>query len=81
MVFATPAMVMATVFVALPAQKRGVGFVFQRYAAFKHISVAKNVAFGLEIRRRPRAEVARRVDELLRLVGTPDELYDARTTS
>jgi sulfate/thiosulfate transport system ATP-binding protein len=52
----------------LPAQKRNVGFVFQHYAVFKHLTVAKNVAFGLEIRRRPKAEVARRVDELLKLV-------------
>ena len=52
----------------LPAQKRNVGFVFQHYAAFKHMSVAKNVAFGLEIRRRPKNEVRARVDELLRLV-------------
>jgi sulfate transport system ATP-binding protein len=40
----------------LPAQDRGVGFVFQHYAAFKHLSVARNVAFGLEIRKRPLAE-------------------------
>ena len=52
----------------LPAQKRNVGFVFQHYAAFKHMTVAKNVAFGLEIRKRPKAEVADRVDQLLRLV-------------
>ena len=52
----------------LPVQKRNVGFVFQHYAAFKHMSVARNVAFGLEIRKRPRAEVRRRVDELLELV-------------
>ena len=52
----------------LPAQKRNVGFVFQHYAAFKHMSVAKNVAFGLEIRKRPKTEVRDRVDELLRLV-------------
>jgi sulfate transport system ATP-binding protein len=52
----------------LPPQKRNVGFVFQHYAAFKHMSVAKNVAFGLEIRKRPKAEVAERVDELLKLV-------------
>jgi sulfate transport system ATP-binding protein len=42
--------------------------VFQHYAAFKHMSVARNVAFGLEIRKRPKAEVKRRVDELLELV-------------
>ncbi|HEY6931937.1 MAG TPA: sulfate ABC transporter ATP-binding protein [Marmoricola sp.] len=52
----------------LPPQKRNVGFVFQHYAAFKHLSVARNVAFGLEVRRRPRAEVQRRVAELLELV-------------
>jgi sulfate transport system ATP-binding protein len=52
----------------LPAQKRNVGFVFQHYAAFKHMSVAKNVAFGLEIRKRPKAEVKKRVEELLELV-------------
>jgi sulfate transport system ATP-binding protein len=52
----------------LPPQKRNVGFVFQHYAAFKHMSVAKNVAFGLEIRKRPKEEVNRRVQELLELV-------------
>jgi sulfate/thiosulfate transport system ATP-binding protein len=49
-------------------QERGVGFVFQHYAAFKHMTVAENVAFGLRIRHRPRAEVKRRVAELLDLV-------------
>jgi sulfate transport system ATP-binding protein len=52
----------------LAPQKRGVGFVFQHYAPFKHMTVWDNVAFGLKIRRRPRAEVRARVDELLRLV-------------
>ena len=52
----------------LPVQKRNVGFVFQHYAAFKHMSVAKNVAFGLEIRKRPKDEIRKRVDELLELV-------------
>jgi sulfate/thiosulfate transport system ATP-binding protein len=52
----------------LPPQKRNVGFVFQHYAVFKHMTVAKNVAFGLEIRKRPKPEVVRRVDELLQLV-------------
>jgi sulfate transport system ATP-binding protein len=52
----------------LPARKRNVGFVFQHYAVFRHMSVAKNVAFGLEIRRRPKAEIAKRVDDLLELV-------------
>jgi len=49
-------------------QARGVGFVFQHYAAFKHMTVRKNVAFGLEIRKRPKTEIAARVDELLHLV-------------
>ena len=52
----------------LPPQKRNVGFVFQHYGAYKHLNDAKNVAFGLEIRKRPKAEVQRRVDELLKLV-------------
>ena len=50
-------------------QKRGIGFVFQHYAAFAHMSVRENVAFGLRIRKRPRDEVRARVDELLALVG------------
>ena len=53
---------------ALPPQQRGIGFVFQHYAAFKHLTVRRNVAFGLEIRKRPRAEIGERVDELLALV-------------
>ena len=52
----------------LPPQRRGVGFVFQHYAAFKHMTVARNVAFGLEIRKRPKSEVRARVAELLELV-------------
>ncbi len=53
---------------ALAPQKRGVGFVFQHYAPFKHMTVWDNVAFGLSIRKRPKAEIANRVDELLELV-------------
>jgi sulfate transport system ATP-binding protein len=52
-----------------PARAREVGFVFQHYAAFKHMTVADNVAFGLTVRKRPKAEVAARVSELLELVG------------
>jgi sulfate transport system ATP-binding protein len=52
----------------LTPQRRNVGFVFQHYAAFKHLSVYRNVAFGLEIRRRPKGEIRRRVQELLELV-------------
>jgi sulfate/thiosulfate transport system ATP-binding protein len=51
-----------------PAQKRNVGFVFQHYAAFKHMTVLQNVGFGLTIRKWPKREVNERVHELLRLV-------------
>ncbi len=51
-----------------PARDRGVGFVFQHYAPFKHMTVYDNVAFGLTVRRRPKAEVHERVHELLSLV-------------
>jgi sulfate/thiosulfate transport system ATP-binding protein len=50
-------------------QDRGIGFVFQHYAAFAHMSVRDNVAFGLKIRKRPKADVRAKVDELLDLVG------------
>ncbi len=57
---------------AKPARERRAGFVFQHYALFRHMTVARNVAFGLEVRGRktrpPRAEIARRVEELLALV-------------
>lgn len=52
-----------------PPQDRGIGFVFQHYAAFKHMTVRDNVAFGLRIRKRPKAEIAAKVDELLGIVG------------
>jgi sulfate/thiosulfate transport system ATP-binding protein len=53
---------------AIAPQKRGVGFVFQHYAPFTHMTVWDNVAFGLAIRRRPKAEIAERVNRLLELV-------------
>lgn len=53
----------------LTPQERGVGFVFQHYALFRHMSVAENVEFGLRIRKVPAAERRRRRDELLELVG------------
>jgi sulfate/thiosulfate transport system ATP-binding protein len=52
-----------------PPQRRGIGFVFQHYAAFKHMKVRDNVAFGLKIRRRSREDIRARVDELLEVVG------------
>ena len=51
-----------------PSRSRGVGFVFQHYAAFKHMTVWENVAFGLKVRKRPRAEINERVHDLLSLV-------------
>ncbi|MFT4199512.1 sulfate/molybdate ABC transporter ATP-binding protein [Gordonia sp. (in: high G+C Gram-positive bacteria)] len=50
-------------------QKRDIGFVFQHYAAFKHLNVRDNIAFGLKIRKRPKAEIDKKVDELLEIVG------------
>jgi sulfate/thiosulfate transport system ATP-binding protein len=53
----------------VPPQRRGIGFVFQHYAAFKHMTVRDNVAFGLKIRKQPKHRVTARVDELLEVVG------------
>ena len=53
----------------VPPQKRGIGFVFQHYAAFKHLTVRDNVAFGLQIRKKPKAEIKDKVDNLLEVVG------------
>ena len=53
---------------ALAPQRRGVGFVFQHYAAFRHMTVYENVAFGLRVKKRPKAEIKERVGELLKLV-------------
>jgi sulfate/thiosulfate transport system ATP-binding protein len=64
---------------ALPVQRRGIGFVFQHYAAFKHMTVRENVAFGLRIRKRPKAEARAKVDELLGIVGLSG--YQARFPS
>ena len=54
---------------AVPPQRRGIGFVFQHYAAFKHMTVWDNVAFGLTVRKKPKAEIEERVNELLKIVG------------
>jgi sulfate transport system ATP-binding protein len=51
-----------------PARTRDVGFVFQHYAPFKHMTVHDNVAFGLSVRKRPKDEISARVNELLSLV-------------
>ncbi len=52
----------------IPIQERNVGFVFQHYALFKHMTVWDNVAFGLEVRKVPKEKIQSRVDELLKLV-------------
>jgi sulfate/thiosulfate transport system ATP-binding protein len=52
----------------IPVQKRNVGFCFQHYAAFKHMTVRDNVAFGLRIRKKSKQEISERVGELLQLV-------------
>jgi putative spermidine/putrescine transport system ATP-binding protein len=57
-----------TSIVALPAHRREMGIVFQSYALFPHLTVARNVAFGLEMRRMPAPAIASRVAEMLRLV-------------
>lgn len=49
-------------------QERNIGFVFQHYALFKHLTVRKNVAFGLELRKTPKAKIKNRVEQLLELV-------------
>lgn len=53
----------------VPPQQRGIGFVFQHYAAFKHLTVRENVAFGLRIRKKPKSEIKDKVDNLLEVVG------------
>ncbi|MGH2408607.1 MAG: ABC transporter ATP-binding protein, partial [Candidatus Limnocylindrales bacterium] len=53
--------------------RRNVGMVFQSYALFPNMSVADNVGFGLKVRKRPRAEIQKRVAELLELIHLPDK--------
>jgi sulfate transport system ATP-binding protein len=64
----------------LPARDRSVGFVFQHYALFRHMTVARNVAFGLAVRGAPRAAIEARVRALLALTGLAgkEDRYPAR---
>ncbi len=57
---------------ALPPAQRDFGIVFQSYALFQNLSVARNIAYGLENRRLPKAAIQQRVKELLELIGLPD---------
>jgi len=57
----------------LPPTERDFGIVFQSYALFPNLTVFKNVAYGLENRKTAKADIAARVDELLQLVGMPDQ--------
>lgn len=56
----------------IPGSKRGIGFVFQNYALFRYMTVADNIAFGLEVQKRDKAEIKSRVEELLELVSMQD---------
>jgi len=56
-------------------QKRNFGIVFQSYALFPHMTVAENVGFGLKMRKMPKSQIYKRVDELLKLVGLSDQKY------
>lgn len=53
----------------LPGSKRGIGFVFQNYALFRYMTVEDNIAFGLQVQKKSRAEIRERVDELLELIS------------
>ena len=53
----------------IPASKRGIGFVFQNYALFRHMTVYDNIAFGLKLQKVPRDEIRKRVTELLEITG------------
>ena len=56
----------------VPASERGIGFVFQNYALFRYMTVADNIAFGLEIQKRKKTEIKERVEELLELISMKD---------
>ncbi len=56
----------------LPGSKRGIGFVFQNYALFRYMTVADNIAFGLEVQKKSKSEIKSRVDELLELIAMKD---------
>lgn len=53
----------------LPGSKRGIGFVFQNYALFRYMTVAENIAFGLKVQKKSKAEIKNRVEELMELIS------------
>lgn len=57
---------------SLPGSKRGIGFVFQNYALFRYMTVADNIAFGLEVQKKSKHEIKERVEELLELISMQD---------
>lgn len=57
---------------SLPGSKRGIGFVFQNYALFRYMTVADNIAFGLEVQKKSKSEIKERVEELLELISMKD---------
>ncbi len=59
----------------LPPERRGFGMVFQNYALFPHLTVRSNVAFGLKMRKLPKAEIKQRVDDVLRLVRLTEHAH------
>lgn len=56
----------------LPGSKRGIGFVFQNYALFRYMTVEENIAFGLKVQKKGKAEIKERVEELLELISMKD---------
>ncbi|HEY88862.1 MAG TPA: ABC transporter ATP-binding protein [Thermoflexia bacterium] len=66
--------------VAVPPEQRGIGFVYQDYMLFPHLSVAQNIAFGLTLRGEPKSVIAERVAELAQLLGIAALLHRAPRT-
>ncbi len=56
----------------IPGSKRGIGFVFQNYALFRYMTVADNIAFGMEVQKKNKAEIRDKVEELLKLISMKD---------
>ena len=56
----------------IPGSKRGIGFVFQNYALFRYMTVADNIAFGLQVQKKSKSEIKNRVEELMSLISMED---------